>query len=369
MKRIQLLAALCLVAALAVPSYGTDISFGTFARYTAMGGAGLAVSEDGSTSVINPACAAASGERLTYIYPSIELHALGGSTRNVEGRIDDFMGASSYEVTKLARDFGRQTTTLNASGVLGFAGTIGATLAAEAEGIVSPGANFRDWALRGAPTSADDLLAWGLIPDTTPASLATYASTLADNTFVAGRLVYDLPAVSYSTGFDLPGGEIFVGGRLRWLHSEVRRWDISGTSDATSVGLASTELPSQIDEGLGGDLGFIFRPDESRVQFGMVINNALDPSLSGINTDTMLSVGASSRLSRRLLVVADLVNINGAGSGDAQIRAGAEWIFNRKFAVRGGFYDSNVTFGFHAFGIDVAVSPEHPYVISRTLRF
>ncbi len=369
MKRILLLVALCVVAAAAAPSYGTDISFGTFARYAAMGGAGLAVSEDGSTSVINPAAAAASGERLTIIYPSIELHALGGSTRNVEGRIDDFMNASSLEVTNLARDFGRQTTTLNASGVLGFAGTIGATLAAEAEGIVSPGANFRQWALRGAPTSADDLLAWGLIPDTTPASLATYASTLADNTFVAGRLVYDLPAVSYSTGFNIPGGEIFVGTRLRWMHSEVRRWDISGTSGAASVGLTSTELPTRIDEGLGGDLGFIYKPAGSQVQFGMVVNNALDPSLSGINTDMMLSVGAASRISRRLLVVADLVNVNGAGSGNAQIRAGAEWIFSRRFVVRGGFYDSNLTYGFRAFGVDVAIAPENPYVISRTLRF
>ena len=369
MKRILLLVALCVVTA-AAPSYGTDISFGTFARYAAMGGAGLAVAEDGSTSVINPAAAAASGEKLTYIYPSIELHALGGSTRNVEGRIDDFMNASSLEVTNLARDFGRQTTTLNASGVLGFAGTFGATLAAEAEGIVSPGANFRQWARLGAPTTGDDLAAWGLINDPWgPADLAAYASTLADNTYVAGRLVYDLPAVSYSTGFDIPGGEIFVGGRLRWMHSEVRRRDISGPSDATSVGLASTELPSQIDEGLGGDLGFIYKPARSRVQFGMVVNNALDPSLSGINTDMMLSVGAASRISRRLLVVADLVNVNGAGSGNAQIRAGAEWIFNRNFVVRGGFCDSNVTFGFRAFGLDVAIAPENPYVISRTLRF
>ena len=357
------------MAALAVPSYGTDISFGTFARYTAMGGAGLAVSEDGSTSVINPAAAAASGERLTYIYPSVEFHALGGSTRDVEGRIDDFTNASSLEVANLARDFGRQTTTLNASIVLGFAGTLGATFAGEAEGMVHPGANFRQWALRGAPTSADDLLAWGLIPDTTPASLAAYASTLADDTYVAGRLVYDLPAVSYSTGFDIPGGEIFVGTRLRWMHSEVRNWNISATAGVDSIALASTESPSRIDEGLGGDLGFIYKPGRSGVQFGMVVNNALDPNLRGINTDTMFSLGVSSRINRRVLVVADLVNINGAGNGNAQIRAGAEWILSRKFAVRGGFYDSNVTFGFHAFGLDVAISPENPYVISRTLRF
>ena len=218
--------------------------------------------------------------------------------------------------------------------------------------------------------TAADLLAWTLIPDTTPASLALYAATLtASGTTVGSRMVYDLPAVSYSTDLPVPVGKLFTGARVKWMRSEVRNWNISSVAVAGGIAVQAAELPKVTDEGIGADLGFIYRAPKSKVQFGMVINNLIDPNLAGIETGTMFSVGAAGRVNRRVLLVADVVNIGGAAGSGTQLRMGGEFIVNKKLALRAGFCDSTFTYGAHLFGLDIALASQAPYVISRTLRF
>ena len=368
MKVVRVLVIVSLVVGVAAAGNAVDIVIGPYARYSAMGGAGLAVSDSGSESVMNPAAAAASGERLSYIYPSLEFHALGGSVRDVSGSLTDFW--KGRDVAVLARDFGTQNTTLNGSFVIGFAGTFGATIGGEAEGTVAPGAAFRQWSSLGGPVTAADLLAWTLIPDTTPASLAVYAATLtASGTTVGSRMVYDLPAVSYSTDLPVPVGKLFTGARVRWMRSEVRNWNISSSSVVGGITVQATELPKVTDQGIGADLGFIYRPPKSKVQFGMVINNLIDPNLAGIPTAAMYSVGAAGRVTPRVLLVADVVDIGGASGTGAQLRIGGEYVINKKLALRAGMCDSTFTYGAHLYGLDIALASQAPYVISRTLRF
>jgi hypothetical protein len=189
---------------------------------------------------------------------------------------------------------------------------------------------------------------------------------------VAAKYVYALPAVNYSRGFDTTNGKLWVGTRMRWLHSETHTWTMAQKAGVTdSVDLEATEdLTKKFeDEGFGADLGFIYQPEKSLIQYGMVINNFWDAKLAGIETPRMISAGIAAQPSKRWSFAADLVNINKAYNEGTQLRMGAELNLTNKLALRAGYSGNSLTYGVGLFGLNFAFSSDAPNMISRALRF
>lgn len=370
MSYLRCVFVLCLITLVACGAYASDMTYGSGARSVAMGGAGLALTDSPtSASITNPASSAAIGQKMQFVFPGVDLHGEGASVTDLQSRLSELGNSSIDEAVDLARDFGEQRTTLTAALTTGITGRIGLTLEGEAQAIINPGDGFQDWVTAGAPTSAGDLLDAGLVADTDLATLEAYADSFTDGTYVGGKLVYALPAVTYGSGFNTKSGQLWVGTKMRWLRSEVNTWDIAATADAGGVTLDAVEQPSQKDSGLAADLGFIFKPEHSIIQYGAVINNLIKPNLSGVETPVMLSVGAAAQIRPGIVVAADLVNISQAYNEKTRLRMGAEWQIAKNLAVRAGHSGTDFTCGFRAFGVDFAFSGDSPQMISKTLRY
>lgn len=383
---LRFVAVLCLAVVLATGAYAGDMTYGSGARSAAMGGAGLALTDSPtSASVTNPASSAALGQKLQFVFPGIDLHSEGASVSDLQNRLSEIGDSSVDEAIGLAEDFGKERTTLTASLTTGITGRLGITLEGEVQAIINPGDAFKDWVNAGAPVEADDLVAAGLVADTNLATLQAYADTFTDGTYVGGKLVYALPAVTFGSGFNTKNGQLWVGTKMKWLRSEVRNWNITATAvdsggnlgtravalppGEAGINLDAVEQPAIEDDGLAADLGFIFKPNNSIIQYGMVINNFIKPNLGGVETPVMLSVGAAAQVRPGIVVAADLVNINKAYNEKTRLRMGAEWQVTKKFAIRAGHSGTDFTCGFRAFGVDFAFSGDAPQMISKTLRY
>jgi len=370
MKVLHVMALVCLMALLAVSVYASDADFGGFARSVAMGGAGLALSDNAvATTVINPAAGAASGTKMRFVIPSLDYATKGTTVDELRSRTNEISDTGTDDAIKLAEDFGEHQTKLSAGLMTGFVGGYGVTLEGEAQGLVNPGANFQNWVTAGHPTTPAGLLAAGLVANTLPATIAAYAATLTTGTYVTGRLVYDAPSITYGKGFSAGEGKLWIGGKAKFIHSEVQTWDIASSVSGSDLALDAVERPKEKDNGFGMDLGFIYQPVKSKVQYGMVIDNFIEPNLKGIDAAAMWSVGAACRISPKILVASDIVNFNKANSMGASWRTGVEWQVMKSAALRCGYSGKSFTWGFSALGMDFAFSSEAPNMISRTLAF
>lgn len=369
MRFLQVLALALLVAGLATAAFASDINFGGYARSVGMGGAGLALSDSASETVLtNPAAGAASGAKMQFVFPSLGLNTQGTSIGELRSRTSEISGTGGDDAIRLAEDFGSHKTTLNADLMTGVAGQLSVLAKGEAQGIINPGANFRAWVGAGHPATPAGLLAAGLTADATAPTVAAYAAALGTGTFVGAKLVYSVPEVAYGRGFDTRSGKLWAGGNAKILRSEVRLWDIAAAVVGTDVDLAATERPAMKDSGLGLDLGFIFQPTKSKVQYGMVVNNFLDPGLSGVDTPRMLSVGAATKLNK-LIIASDLIDISSAGSDGTRLRTGFEWQPISKLALRAGYSGKGFTWGFGVIGLNFAFTNDAPNMISKVLAY
>ena len=253
--------------------------------------------------------------------------------------------------------------------VTGFTGQYGVTAEGEAQGIINPAASLQAWVNAGHPTTAAGLLSAGLIASATASDVSAYATSLANSATVTGQYVYSLPAVSYGRGFGAGNGKLWVGTKMRWLHSDVRSWSIGATASGTDLSLAATELPRQKDNGFGADLGFVLQPRKSIIQYGLVVNNVVDAGLTGISTPIMYSAGIASQPNARLRYAVDLININKAYGQNSLLRMGAEWNIGSKLALRGGYTGSGFAWGVEVAGLNFAFSSKAPSMISRMLSF
>ncbi|MCL5102769.1 MAG: conjugal transfer protein TraF [Armatimonadetes bacterium] len=367
---MKVLCAVLIVLAFATMAGASDINFGSYARFIGMGGAGLAFTDDATTaSVINPAAGAAGGRNFQFVFPSFDLSTTGASLGDLRSRTSEVSSTDTTDAIQLAEDFGKQRTTLNIGFVTGFTGRFGVTAEGEAQGIINPAAAFQAWVNAGHPTTVTGLVAAGLIPTASASDVSTYASSLADSATVTGQYVYSLPAVSYGRGFGTRNGTLWVGTKMRLLHSDVRTWNIGATASGTDLSLAATEQPRQKDNGFGADLGFVLQPRNSIVQFGLVVNNAIDAGLAGMSTPIMYSAGIASQPNARFRYAVDLVNINKAYSQNTLLRMGGEWNITNKFALRGGYTGSGFAWGVQVAGLNFAFSNKAPSMISRMLSF
>lgn len=377
MKSLGKLFCLGACLAMATSANASDMNLGSYARSAAMGGAGIALADNAGASIINPAANAAMGAKFGFIWPSLDLNSRGATISELQNRTSEVSNTSGEDAIKLAEDFGKQRTSLNLGMATGITGTLGITAEGEAQGLINPGTDFQAWVNAGHPTtaaglvsnnlvSASDLIAAGNDPATI---VSNYASDLTNGTYVKGTYVYSLPAITYGTGLNAAGGKLWVGTKMRWMRSDVRNWNITASGLGNNLELAATETARQKDNGFGADLGFIFQPNKSRMQFGAVINNFVEPNLSGVRAPSMVSLGTAIQYSRNMLFAADLVNINKAYDENTILRMGAEYRLNKKMIFRAGYSGSDFTYGFGLMGINVAFATESPAMISRTLRF
>jgi hypothetical protein len=352
-----------------------------------MGGAGLAMTDDSSTSsIVNPAAAAAIGTKFQFIFPSFDVHTRGANFSDLTDRTSEISSGNDDDALKLIRDFGKQDTTLNFGFVTGFAGTFGVTAEGEAQALISPSTSFGEWATAGTPTSVAGLqgmtfsdAAVNTVIDNALADnqvngedATNIVNAISGDTDLTGRYVYALPAVNLSRGFNTKGGKLWLGTRMRWLHSETHIWHVSQENGVTnSIELDATEdlTKKSEDDGFGADLGFIYQPQSSLIQYGMVINNFWDAKLEGIETPRMLSVGIAAQPNKRWKFAADLVNINKAYDEDTKLRMGAELNLIGSLALRAGYTGDSFTYGVGIFGLNFAFSDDAPNLISRVLRF
>ena len=350
---------------------GLDFNAGTYARCVGMGGAGIAVDDDmGEAMLINPAAAISSPGRQRFIFHGIDVHSRGAKWSEISNDLDEVTSGSTLDSVRLIRTYGDERTTMTFYGLMGTCGNLGITVEGEAQGIVNPSDNFMIWTLLGQPTTPAQLVAAGLVPAPgNPAQVAAYAATLANGSFVAGSYLYALPAVTVGTGMKTRAGGFYVGAKLKLLHSYVRRWNITSGVVGTDIALDATEVPGVSDTGFGADLGFLYKPYASKLQFGLLINNAVDAGLQGVETPTTWSVGAAMKMSPRWLAVADLANLNDAYDEGVKLRLGAEYMVSRRFALRGGYSGDSFTLGLSYLGWNFAVSSDVPLLYSRAFRF
>lgn len=377
----------CMVATMASLTCASDFNFGSYARSAAMGGAGLALTDDPSTSsIVNPAAGAATGARFQFVFPSLDFHTRGASFSDLRSRVSQVSGGTDSDALALIEAFGKAPTTLAVGAVGGFAGPIGVTAEGEAQGIITPGSAFSNWVTAGMPKTAAALTSnTGITDPTLVAAIAaaisggnitnmdTLVNALTADTNVQAKLIYAIPAVSWSTGFKARnGGKLWVGARMRWLQSETHTWNIQ--QDAGTTGQidlqASEDLTRKTeDSGFGADLGLIYQPKNSMAQWGVVVNNFRDAGLDGIETPRMLSIGMASQPRARLRYAVDLVNINGAYDENMKLRMGAEWIITNNLVLRAGNSGDSWTYGVGILGLNFAFSNNAPNMISRVLRF
>lgn len=407
-----ILALACAIALAATCASASDINFGATARSTGMGGAGIALGDDlGTTAVLNPAAPAVMGQRFRLIFPGLDFHSTGASFGDLTDSISKLSDGSTDDALDLVSDFGTHPTKLSFSSVAGFAGTTGVTVEGEAQGIITPGPETAKWATVVRTFDSSDLNSFqpqnysALIDNTNLSNavanwhLTSGTPNTADNAVaeaafdaylgevsangVQASLVYALPAVQVSRGLTTRGGRLWVGANTKFLHSEARTWQVVGASDSFSYDGASrltgvdmsfdaVEGPVLKSTSLKVDVGAIYKPNNSMLQYGFVINNFIEPDLDGITdmqAERTLSVGIAAVPNRNLVLAADIVNINGANGENASLRFGGEFRLGRLFAARAGYSGSKWTYGAQVFGLNVSWAGRSAQLLANVLKF
>jgi len=205
-------------------------------------------------------------------------------------------------------------------------------------------------------------------------------------TDVTGYAIASLPAVAF--GMKLPNNPQWnLGIRIKALQSkavhelvvpELEQSDVTvdnGEITGINLGSAFGTLPSESveidDSGVGADLGLIYQSPNSKARLTMafVFTNIWKPNLNRVNIERMVSAGAALRVSDKLLLAADLVNINRAYDENAQLRIGAELTPVKRLALRAGYGDGNLTFGVGLMGMNIAFSQDSPLIVGRAWSF
>jgi len=379
----------------------SDLDFGSTARSTAMGGAGIALGDDsGTTTMLNPAAPACAGARFRFIFPGLTFHTTGATFGDLADSLSK-IGGNTDDALSLINDFARQRTTLNFGMVTGFSGPTGLTIEAQANGIIDPSAEAAKWAA-AAQQFADtrNLNLSGLQSTLNNANLnSAVTNALAGNTaaadsafdayldelnrtYVDANVVYGA-GVLLGKGFDTSNGKLWLGTNLKLLQTQGKTWQIKGQrvgSLVASGGSVLADLDFSADELQGSkktttmkaDVGMIYKPNDSVLQYGVVVNNFIKPKLKGLTDtreDMVISAGVAAVVGRNLVLAADLVNITGANDEKAKLRLGGEFRLGRLFAARAGYSGSRWTSGIEIFGINIAWAGRTAQLLSNVLRF
>lgn len=376
------------------PACASDLSIGSTARSVAMGGAGLALADNPSTTVVlNPAAPAASGARTRFMFPGLEFHSSGASFGDLTDSLDKLGSGNDDDALSLLSDFASHDTRLTFGTVTGFTGPLGVTIGGEAQAAILPGAAAAEWA--GASQSFDSVTGINLsslsaqiqnphfqnaITTGSTSEFSAYLSDLSQN-FVRGDFAYG-PAISLSRGFTTAsGGQLWLGTNLQFLKSEARVWQVTATGNLTNTTPGSVTADMSFDAvkqtvntntSAKMDVGMIYRPKDSMLQYGAVIENLIEPSLDGFadaKNERSLSLGLAIIPVKNFVWAADLVNINGANGENAQLRMGGELKFGKYLSLRTGYSGSNWTYGIGIFGINLAWEGSSAQLLTNIIKF
>lgn len=408
MKVTRLLLLITLLTCQAISVWAADLNFGSTARSTALGGAGLALGDEfQSTSVINPAAPAVSGTKFRFIAPGFDIRSRGASIGDVISNLSDISDSGTDQAINLVNDFAKRDTSLTLGSVMGFAGTSGVLINAEVSGYVNPGVDARKWAnsnlgfnqatvfdpnvyvtqlnndnLTAAVNSWNAYTTSGNAADRTAAesAFAAYTTDLSNND-VSASVIWG-PTLQISGKVPSTTGDLWLGTNVSIISSEYKKWKVvaqnpgytytNGSISNVSMDFEAVEQPTERKTSLKADVGLIYRPSGSFLQYGLVLNNFIKPRLRGVvnsQEDPMISFGIAANPIKNFVFAADLVNVNRANNEDPKLRSGAELKMGNFFALRAGYTGDNFTWGGSVFGIDLALSRNNPAMLSRLLRF
>jgi len=277
-----------------------DLGLGSNARQIAMGGAGLALTDDPSNDVIKNPAALAYASGFSFRWPNLEFRGRGAAgLGDVIDHISQQTDISAEDAISLARDFSSGPTTMQLNLETGIR-ILGVDIAMGGAGqvIVTP-----DPTLMGSPNS----------PPT-----GAYAD------IQAGAL-YALPSVTVAQRFKSSGGAkstVVLGERVNILHS------VSYSDRATYGGVTWSTTGASVvkDTDWSADLGLIYeltKPIGAKI--ALVATDVRKPSLPGLNVETVYHAGFAMTTNLGLVLVADLRNLTEAYGEPRVFCAGAEW--------------------------------------------
>ena len=409
MKGLYLVTLICLAVGVASAVGASDLNFGTTARSIALGGAGVALgAESGADAIINPAAPAVNGRSMHIVWPGLGMYSTGASFSDLTNSINKLSNGSSGGALDLVNDFAKHPTTLSFDSEVGFTGPIGVTMEAEAEGVVTPAPAAQDWANAALAfqngslnladlqkvnnaTLQDAVTNWTAYSFTGNAANKTaaeadfnnYLSNLSTST-VQANVVYSMPTVALSTGVNTSRGKLWYGTNVEFLHSEAHTWAIQGAADpngyhyngnsltGVDVGFNAVEQPVVKSDTVKADIGAISGLKNPFFRYGVVVNNVIQPELKGITdtvTQPMVSMGVAAIPSKRLVLAADVVNLNRANDENVQLRMGGEFRLTSFLTARAGYSGQNWTYGVGLLGVDFAFDGRTAQMLSHVLKF
>lgn len=352
-----------------------DFNYGTEARSIAMGGAGLAVIDDPVvTGAINPAAYAVKKPGFRMMFPSVDFHTEGTSLSNLLDVTSD-INASGDNAINLAKKLGEQDTSVQIASNLGLTfGSMAIVVDGQYNADLTPSEGYKAW----AKDSSD--IDWTSYVDSNSGAVDLDQLKADYSADVTGKSLIALPSVAM--GFKMPGNDrLSFGVRIKALQSTVRYQRVQPTAAVNNGTTADPNIdltfetvdqpgkPSGTveDSGISTDIGIVYETPNPRLKLttALVVNNLVKPNLEGIELERMINAGAAVRLSNKLLLAADLVNITGAYNENAELRLGAELTPVKWFALRAGYGSSHMTYGFGIMGINFAFSKDTPVVVGR----
>lgn len=189
-----------------------------------------------------------------------------------------------------------------------------------------------------------------------------------------GLLTVEVP-ISYAQAFDLPQGELSVGGSLKLIHGVTYTQTLSVDSDNATDSDTLKENKKESDN-IGIDVGLLFKPSNlQKLQVGLVAKNLNSPSFDTahgkkLKADLQLRTGLQYNINDSLDVAGDLDLTSNKtlihGYESQMLGAGVNYHPVTWFALRGGLmqniansndgvvYTAGLALGPEAFQLDIS---------------
>jgi len=159
-----------------------------------------------------------------------------------------------------------------------------------------------------------------------------------------GLVLVEVP-VSYAKAFDLPMGELSVGGSVKLMHGSTYVQTLSIDSEDTTDE-DSLKANQKDSDNIGLDIGFLLKPSSlPKLQVGLVAKNLNSPEFDtvdgkGIKADLQVRTGIQYQFSENLELAADLDLTNNKtlinGYESQMLGGGLNYHPVSWFALRGG---------------------------------
>ena len=365
-------AAVSLTPSLARADQCSFALLGSRARSLAMGGAAVGVGDWSEAPLVNPAALA--GTRGFHIgIPSLNLDSFDGpSLSDINNKINDIAraggGANNSNFKTLGQVFANHVPPST------FASSAFETL------------GYGPFALNGlGQARVDGNQYYGAVPASVSLLTPFGVTGTPDPTQPGASTVYHIRGgyavgPNFAYGATLPRplstdrfGTLKAGVNLEVLRGKSIERYVLITRDAAGNVTDGKRVDHLVDPGsstgVGASLGFLLQPHNPKLTYGLAIQNAVAPSIPGLNFQTQVTVGAAYHAMKHVLVAADIANLTGAYGQSADLRAGVEWTPIKWAALRAGASSRGVTFGAGIYGVNIAYSPANQRIQADILHF